>query len=1395
MTKIKNTKKGMAKKTLSMSLVVAMLATSNVPVWAAEFSDGPDTAVTTEAAAPVVEDTDAFSDETAETPVVEDTDDVASALKAEGAYYPSEITKATSVDWKKNMFKADGKVATELVKGKIIDESTGVDVDPSKLSYVWKIDGTWATTTAQKFTSLSAITLPNMDSTSVGKSLQLCLVERKDTDGEPVVTIDFGAIKAVDVSNAMVTYGNFDFNGQERKELPMSISSVNSITLTAKDFDWSYSGTKGLIHGGSVVTAVGTVKAGNTKGITGTVKGTYNIVKNALDTNKVQISVKDKTKSYEYTGTNVQVPLEDVTITYNANGDFAGYDLSNYVKKVTTVDKNVGSTRLQVIFDTDKLANENSDFYYATKPVSVSVEGNTKLAPAKITALDLSECTVELSKSYQKAPNVNAIGKDIVVYKNGIALNLTAGTDYTVSYADDAKNYVNPQTYTGAVVITGTGKNVKGSTSGDLTITTGSFDTANFGESKIKLSGNANESLSNLTTAMEYTGEAPTYGTSVGNTKTALGAFYLDAAKKQILDDSLYDVTFENVNSISTQDHLAKVTVTGKSNYQGCKKVFYFKIVPAKVYVDSAKNSTKNSLVISDGVEENKAYTKAEEYKDAVGLSLTAKSVDPVDGKKYNSIALTEGSDYTVDSYSFTSDTKGTQWISTSPNKYVEVKATITNNNIVTDGVGWADGSINLVNKKFGKNVEITTKTATVNGKNVTTLTAYVKVIARSIKNADVTLEKTSYTYTGQEIIPNVTVNLGDQTLKKDKDYTVTSVNAKNAGTDAKVVINGIGEYSGSVEIPFTIEKANVADLTLTLSNTANHTYTGKQIAPNFNNEISLKLGNNVIAPTEFDSKEYTYGENINAGEKAGTLTITATEKNKNFSGSATLTFAINPAVISGTPDKSVQIYNEYGKKLDNKNLGSLAWTGKEVKFAKAEADLKKLTKPSSVDASIKLTTSDVEVVYVNNVDKTTLSSNAYIALVGKGNYTGKSAIVVDKTGSVMLVSDATTDVFKKAVKDGTYTILQAGIIENSVNKFNISGSVFSAKDITVADGVYAGGKIVNPVVTVKHNGVVLTEGTDYKVTVDSKADVVNASETPIKLSVTGLGKYKGVSVDKNVDGKDLTYKIAKKDLKDCSVSVNKDNKLTVMNGNVVEEKENFDVKDNGDGTVTVSVVDGGKNYTGSVTIDKESTKVGTPIISSVSVVGNKATVILSDEVDVASGYDYVISTDKDCITSKNYTAVNKNQAKTSTAFKYVNQGTYYAYCHAWTRDANGKKVFGEWSKGYEFSVTATTPDAPVIKSVKVSGSTVKVTYELSANATGYDVVLGTSAKKDNGELRPYNYGAHKVLNLKESTVTATFKNVPAGTWTVGMHAFNRTSIDGKKVFSPWSNLKTAKVK
>ena len=93
MTKIKNTKKGMAKKTLSMSLVVAMLATSNVPVWAAEFSDGSDINVATET--PSVEATDEFSDAATqadgvdEAPAVDDTD--VAAAQGVADHYVSTI--------------------------------------------------------------------------------------------------------------------------------------------------------------------------------------------------------------------------------------------------------------------------------------------------------------------------------------------------------------------------------------------------------------------------------------------------------------------------------------------------------------------------------------------------------------------------------------------------------------------------------------------------------------------------------------------------------------------------------------------------------------------------------------------------------------------------------------------------------------------------------------------------------------------------------------------------------------------------------------------------------------------------------------------------------------------------------------------------------------------------------------------------------------------------------------------------------------------------------------------------------------------------------------------------------------------------------------------------------
>ena len=115
----------MAKKTLSMSLVVAMLATSNVPVWAAEFSDGSDAAVATEAPA-----AEAFSDETAEAPVVDDTtaDTATANTVIEEGDLKINLTTKKEVTWgdeiKKNADECVKVIEETIFEIKIGDEET-----------------------------------------------------------------------------------------------------------------------------------------------------------------------------------------------------------------------------------------------------------------------------------------------------------------------------------------------------------------------------------------------------------------------------------------------------------------------------------------------------------------------------------------------------------------------------------------------------------------------------------------------------------------------------------------------------------------------------------------------------------------------------------------------------------------------------------------------------------------------------------------------------------------------------------------------------------------------------------------------------------------------------------------------------------------------------------------------------------------------------------------------------------------------------------------------------------------------------------------------------------------------------------------------------------------------
>lgn len=205
---------------------------------------------------------------------------------------------------------------------------------------------------------------------------------------------------------------------------------------------------------------------------------------------------------------------------------------------------------------------------------------------------------------------------------------------------------------------------------------------------------------------------------------------------------------------------------------------------------------------------------------------------------------------------------------------------------------------------------------------------------------------------------------------------------------------------------------------------------------------------------------------------------------------------------------------------------------------------------------------------------------------------------------------------------------------------------------------------------------------------------------------------------------------------------------------------------------------------------------VTAPVVQGAYAVGNTVYAQLAQEVEGFAGYDFVIGAE-DCIETKDYVKICKNQIDTAAEFYYIPEGTYYVYCHAWVKDENNIKQFGDWSEGCQIQVTAVTPEKPVITDVAVNtkGNAVKVTYTKCENAIGYDLVLGKEYKKINDEYRPVNYGANVIKVKNADTLTVIFRNVEKGTYYVGLHSYNRTSEDQKKVFSYWSDAKKITVR
>ena len=1472
MTKIKNTKKGMAKKTLSMSLVVAMLATSNVPVWAAEFSDGTDT-VATESSV------EAFSADE-EMPTVEDSNaDVAKATKLDitvSGEKDGEIVTGTNINIETTEYGGDNKkyqivystddntwtpcgnlteqaTANDQLKGTIDGKGLTVNDDlkikvqkyesdwtdvcspvtykiiaATKEGYYtenkpsWAISGLNADGTVTKGETLT----PVLNGVTPQSGATTALVYEYYENGKKIADFNTNnllghtiTVKAF-VNTQTKKYGNVEVG----ESAPITITSnnvndyvdatkvtarKNTITWGAKtvNFDELFDVAAGFakVDNVKVDKSVAITKDANPYTLTGTAKDV-----DAVITPVITIKVPGKNDAMPVTISGASVGIANVGTINLADQKWSGVDRGKMPEY--KFDKNSTETylpQLEAVWVNGKeykvsdagVTMEHEYYDVANQKISsITKPGTYKVRVAvKASGIDVAveetfdvkaktftkeDITWPSSLTYAPGSDFTTAVADATSVSGLEKLKADKSNSDTAAYEVTVSDIVSKKV---TVTVTGLNEYAGSSTVFTKEIKVAAYNIANAFVEKIddqpyangtaitpipvvRTSDKSDVAFKNGT---DYT-VAYRSNTGAGTATIIIDGIGMCEGRRTItfnIVSKTFGDTFEKavINALKNQKYTAKeicpldkatdviggltylkdfstsyknnvdagtatVTITGMGNYAGATLTKTFNIEKR----DLNELST-DDITIADTT-----------FSQSLADDLDAGTVKPSVVAKYNGITLREGTDYKV---TYTLDgVKGSK----------RIVATLT--------------AINAANSNF-QNSKI----------------VYGKVLSRDLSTVTIP-SIPSQAYTGKEYTLNATgstsqIKLSDKkyfvdeikdgkiklTLGNSSDsnadyYVVAYKNNKNVGT-ATVVLAGKGDYKGTVTVTFPIDAQEMnAKFCYTTTNGTGfdgvpdiqYDYDKAQKADGIKHDkgtfkvvLTADSGDLKKGADVTDNCTFKYTEN----KAVGTATIEAVGKN-GYSLNAKTTFKITPKAVT---------LAENGVTVDDANV---YYTGEEQKPKVSFSSLK--------DGRYTLVEgTDYEISYTDNV----AAGTAKAVIKGLGNY------VIG------------TDAAKAAKNEGTekeFTVKKAAIVNNSV---------------TVKDVSYAGGAQVKPDVTVvnPYSGKELVQGTDYTATLKGD-NTTNVGTASVEIALTSSGKdnYSIAGSGKML----FSFQITPQDLSKVDVAPIADQAatgeqikpaVTVMNGSVkLTEGKDYEVsygenKEIGEGTVTIKALSSNKNYTGSQTVKfnivKDAPVVGKTEISSVKVVGNKATVILSGDAEGASGYDYVISTDKDCTTSKDYDAISKNQVKTSTAFKYVQKGTYYAYCHAWTRDKNGKKVFGDWSEGYEFKVKATTPAAPVITEVKVKGSTITVTYNKVSTVTGYDVVLGTSSKNDNGELRPYRYGDHKILNINKNKVTVQFKNVPKKNWVVGMRSFTKDPDTNKKVFSRWSNLMPANMK
>lgn len=632
-----------------------------------------------------------------------------------------------------------------------------------------------------------------------------------------------------------------------------------------------------------------------------------------------------------------------------------------------------------------------------------------------------------------------------------------------------------------------------------------------------------------------------------------------------------FTLTYQNNVNKGT----AKVYIKGKGNYSGsCSLTFSITARPVSTLKITVPSATYNG-----------------------------KAQKPAVTVKYNNYKFKNGTDYTL---SYKNNTKigtatvtvkgkgklsGTKSVTFKINAKPIKNAVITYNNSLTYNGSTLSPAVtvkygNATLKKntdytvaYSNNVNAGTGTITITGKGIyggsVKKTFTIKKLGISATAVSGTGNKV---YTGSAIKPVPAVKAGGRTLKNGTDFTVSYKNNTEPGT-ATLIVNGKGNYSGSVSKTFKITARAINDVEVTVPDTI---FTGEQVRP----DVVVSYGSYQF----ISDSDYTlsFKDNVNIG----TASVVVTGKN-HLSGSRTVTFPIEKADISSTEiavknatftgsaiksDVDVRLGNVTLKEgthytlsyKNNVNAGTAQVTisGKgslegavTMSFTIAKADISK----ASISANGTYAPDGVKIGINAKFGNYTLKSSDYsftaptaageqtLTISGNGNFSGKTTVkcnvakadIANAKSSLSLSTDGkgytvtviydgvllTQDKdYKVAVTEST-TGVSAVItgIGNYGGTATISGisnelEAFENAVVTIGKVTYNGTAQL-PSVTVKIGSVTLKSGTDY---ILSAYDNTNAGTAT--AVITGKGKYEGAE-------KKTQFKIAPAAISSASIS------------------------------------------------------------------------------------------------------------------------------------------------------------------------------------------------------------------------------------------------------------------